>query len=114
MARWFNIGGPCNPADNYTLPAMERLPEVAALVRKRQYFVVHFRGAVYAVEVKTRKLYEKSHEKAYEQMAKYMDRLGQPEGWLVVVDADLTKPWEGKISSEDVVRDGKPIHVITC
>ena len=41
MARWFNIGGPCNPADNYMLPAMDRLPEVAALVRKRQYFVVH-------------------------------------------------------------------------
>ena len=41
MARWFNIGGPCNPSDNYTLSAMERLPEVAALVRKRQYFVFH-------------------------------------------------------------------------
>ena len=75
---------------------------------------VHFRGAVYAVEVKTRKLYEKSHEKAYEQVAKYIDRLGQPEGWLVVVDADLTKPWDGKISSEDVERSGKAIHVICC
>ena len=41
MAKWFNIGGPCNPADNYVLSAMDRLPEVAALVRKRQYFVVH-------------------------------------------------------------------------
>ena len=41
MARWFNIGGPCNPADNYMLPAMARLPDVAALVRKRQFFVVH-------------------------------------------------------------------------
>ena len=40
MARWFNIGGPCNPATNYMLSAMARLPEVAGLVRK-QYFVVH-------------------------------------------------------------------------
>ena len=75
---------------------------------------VHFRGAVYAVEVKTRKLYEKSREKAYAQVAKYVDRLGQSEGWLVVVDADLSKPWDGKISSEDIVQDGKVIHVVRC
>ena len=75
---------------------------------------VHFRGAVYAVEVKTRKLYEKSHEKAYAQVAKYIDRLGLSEGWLVVVDADFSKPWEGRVSSEDLVQDGKAIHVICC
>ena len=40
MARWFNIGGPCNAATNYMLSAMARLPEVASLVRKQQYFVV--------------------------------------------------------------------------
>ena len=180
MARWFNIGGPCNPATNYMLSAMERLPEVASLVRKVQYFVVHaprqcgkttaflsfanetnakgdavamycsletvqefpkaadgipkicaclreaawglagidlgvhFRGAVYAVEVKTRKLYEKSREKAYAQVAKYIDRLGLSEGWLVVVDADFSKPWEGKVSSEDLEQDGKAIHVVCC
>ena len=72
------------------------------------------RGAVYAVEVKTRKLYEKSHEKVYAQVAKYIDRLGLSEGWLVVVDADFSKPWDGKISSEDLVQDGKAIHVVCC
>ena len=36
MTRWFNIGGPCNPAKNYTLSATERLPEVASLIRKGQ------------------------------------------------------------------------------
>ena len=41
MARWFNIGGPCNPANNYMLSSMDRLPEVKSLVRKAQYFVVH-------------------------------------------------------------------------
>ena len=181
MSRWFNIGGPCNPATNYMLSAMERLPDVASLVRKQQYFVVHaprqcgkatafqqfwrenadesavpfqyreayphlvlqaflqrvingggqivremalgsgrldlgvhFRGAVYAVEVKTLKLYEKSHEKAHAQLLRYMDRLGQSEGWLVVSDPDLTKPWDGKISSEDIAQDGKTIHLIRC
>ena len=75
---------------------------------------VHFRGAVYAVEVKTLKLYEKSHEKAHQQLLRYMDRLGQSEGWLVVADPDLTKPWDGKISSEDIAQDGKTIHLIRC
>jgi len=32
MARWFNIGGPCNPAKNYMLSAIERLPEVVSLI----------------------------------------------------------------------------------
>ena len=85
-----------------------------ALGRGRLDLGVHFRGAVYAVEVKTRALYEKSHEKAHQQVLGYMDRLGVPEGWLVVVDADLTKPWEDKISSEDLQLDGKMIHVVGC
>ena len=32
MAKWFNIGGPCNPAKNYMLSATERLPEVVPLI----------------------------------------------------------------------------------
>ena len=75
---------------------------------------VHFRGAVYAVEVKTLAYYEKSHEKAYDQIAGYMDRLGLSEGWLVVVDADLAKPWDGKIATEDVDWREKAIHVVRC
>ena len=43
MERYFNIGGPCNPADHYTLPAMARLPQVVSLIGKKQYFVVHVR-----------------------------------------------------------------------
>ena len=36
------------------------------------------------------------------------------EGWLVVFDPDLTKPWDDKISSEDIVQDGKTIHLVRC
>ena len=42
---------------------------------------VEFRGAVYPVEVKKRSYYDKSHAKAHEQVARYMDRLGKTEGW---------------------------------
>ena len=85
-----------------------------ALGSERLDLGVHFRGAVYAVEVKTLAYYEKSRERAHQQVAKYMDRLGVPEGWLVVFDPDLTKPWEGKISSADIFQDGKAVHVILC
>ena len=75
---------------------------------------VHFRGAVYPVEVKTAAYYAKSPDAAHEQMARYMDRLGVGEGWLVVADSDLTKPWEAKIGTEEIKRDGKVMHVVKC
>ena len=50
---------------------------------------VLFRGGKYAVEVKLKYNYEKNREKAYDQVCRYMDHLGEPEGWLVVFDPDL-------------------------
>ena len=41
VERYFNIGGPCNPAKHYMLSAMARLPQVVSLISKEQYFVVH-------------------------------------------------------------------------
>ena len=75
---------------------------------------VHFHSAVYAVEVKTADGYARSHEKANQQVLRYMDRLGVAEGWLVVADSDLSKPWDEKISSEDIPIDGKTVHLIRC
>ncbi|MBQ0032839.1 MAG: hypothetical protein KBT68_08570 [bacterium] len=85
-----------------------------ALGSERLDLGVHFRGAVYAVEVKKLAYYEKSPEKAHVQVLRYMDRLGVSEGWLVVADPDLTKPWDGKISTADVSQDGKTIHLVRC
>ena len=41
LNRYFNIGGLCNAAKNYMLPAAKRLPEVMKLIAKEQYFVIH-------------------------------------------------------------------------
>ena len=41
MEKFFNIAGPCNPADHYMLSATARLPEIVSLIRKKQYFVIH-------------------------------------------------------------------------
>lgn len=63
---------------------------------------VLFRKAKYAVEVKLRYNYEKNRDKSYAQVCRYMDHLGVTEGWLVVFDPDLAKPWDDKISSTDI------------
>lgn len=85
-----------------------------ALGSERLDLGVHFRGAAYAVEVKTLRYYEKSPEKACDQIVRYMDRLGQSEGWLVVFDPDFTKPWDEKIATQHLDRAGKTIHLIRC
>ncbi len=41
MEKFFNVAGPCNPADHYMLPATERLPDVMRLIRHKQYFAIH-------------------------------------------------------------------------
>ena len=85
-----------------------------ALGSERLDLGVHFRGAVYAIEVKTKVFYDKSHEKAYSQMLSYMDRLGVEEGWIVVADRDLEKPWDEKIRTEHLKRGEKEIHIVWC
>ena len=74
---------------------------------------VLFRGGKYAVEVKLKYNYEKNPEKAYAQVLRYVDHLGQDEGWLVVFDPKLGD-WDAKLRHEDVVRDGKTVHVFFC
>ena len=71
---------------------------------------MEFRGARYAVEVKTSDNFK--GEKSYEQCAKYLDTLGLSEGWMPIFDKSKAKTWEEKIYTRDVVLDGKTIHVI--
>ena len=85
-----------------------------AIGRGRLDLGVHFGTEKYAVEVKTAALYAKSPEKAHAQILKYMDGLGVDEGWLVVADADVTKPWDGKISTTDMSFGAKTVHIVRC
>jgi ketosteroid isomerase-like protein len=41
MPRFFNTTGPCRPERHYMLPPEARLPELAELVEREQYFVLH-------------------------------------------------------------------------
>ncbi len=41
MEKYFNIAGPCVPDEHYMIPALERLPDVARLIDRKQSFVIH-------------------------------------------------------------------------
>ena len=81
-----------------------------ALGQGRLDLCVEFRGARYAVEVKTSDNFK--GETSYKQCAKYLDTLKLSEGWMPIFDKSKAKTWEEKIYSRDVVFDGKTIHVI--
>ena len=71
---------------------------------------VEFRGARYAVEVKTSDNFK--GEKSYAQCAQYLDTLGLSEAWMPIFEKSKDKSWDEKIYSRDETFDGKTIHVI--
>ena len=81
-----------------------------ALGQGRLDLCVEFRGARYAVEVKTSANFK--GEKSYAQCAKYLDSLGLTEGWMPIFEKSKTKSWEEKIYARDEHVEGKTIHVL--
>ena len=71
---------------------------------------VEFRGARYAIEVKTSANFQ--GEKSYVQCAKYLDSLGLSEGWMPIFEKSKEKTWDEKIYSRDVTVEDKTIHVV--
>ena len=81
-----------------------------ALGTGRLDLCVEFRGARYAIEVKTSDNF--NGEKSYSQCAKYLDTLNLSEGWMPIFEKSKEKSWDEKIYSRDVEFEGKTIHVI--
>ena len=87
-----------------------RIAREMALGSGRLDLCVEFRGHRYAIEVKTAKNF--AGEKSYAQLAKYLDTLGLPEGWMPIFDSDPAKPWEEKLYLRDIPFAGKTLHVV--
>ena len=81
-----------------------------ALGQGRLDLCVEFRGARYAIEVKTSSNFQ--GDKSYAQCAKYLDSLGLAEGWMPIFEKSSEKSWDEKIYSRDENVAGKTIHVI--
>jgi hypothetical protein len=75
--------------------------------------VVEWRGQRHAIEVKLRRD-TTTEERALEQVAGYLDRLGLGEGWLVMFDLRQGLSWEEKITMREVEHRGKRVHVVGC
>ena len=51
-------------------------------------------------------------DKGVRQLSRYLDRLGEDEGWLVVFDPRDTISWEDKLYDKQVEGpDGKTIYI---
>jgi hypothetical protein len=72
MSRRFNTGGPNNPEDHYTLPVLERLPDIRRLIDDKLYFVLHAPRRA----GKTTALFSLAHELTRE--GRRAPRLGEP------------------------------------
>jgi hypothetical protein len=67
----------------------------------------------HAVEVKLRRDTQ-TEEGALDQVARYLDRAGLDEGWLVMFDLRGERAWEEKLTTKRVEHRGKVVQVVGC
>jgi hypothetical protein len=72
---------------------------------------IHYQGLNYPIELKIR-YSQKTYIEGLQKLAKYMDKLGCLEGWLIVFDKRKTVDWEKKIFWQTHEQSGKTIHVV--
>ncbi|MCX4245046.1 ATP-binding protein [Paraliomyxa miuraensis] len=75
--------------------------------------LIEWRGQRHAIEVKLRRG-PTTEDRALEQVARYLDRLGLSDGWLVMFDLRKGPSWDEKITQREVEHDGKRVHVVGC
>lgn len=66
----------------------------------------------YIIEIKI-KHGEDTLKKGLKQTAEYLDLCNATEAHLLIVDRNSRKAWEERISDEEIISDGKKIHVWT-
>jgi hypothetical protein len=84
-----------------------------ALGRGALDLVVEWKGQRHAIEVKLRRD-TTTEQRALDQVASYLDRLGLDEGWLVMFDMREGLSWGERITTREVEHRGKRVHVVGC
>jgi hypothetical protein len=90
-----------------------RIERDYGLGRGRLDLYVVWRDERHLIEVKLRRDTE-TEEEALEQLARYLDRAGLDEGWLVLFDLRKTVPWAAKLTTRTVELAGKRLHIVGC
>ncbi len=72
---------------------------------------IEYRGINYPIELKIH-YGEKTYKEGWQQLARYMDKLGCSEGWLLVFDRRKTVSWDKKIFWQTHETADKTIYVV--
>ncbi|MDR1080743.1 MAG: AAA-like domain-containing protein [Deltaproteobacteria bacterium] len=83
-----------------------------ALGNSRADICIIYNKRIYPIELKIKGVSTYKH--SIEQLHGYMDKCGADEGWLLIIDKDLDKPWTDKIRNAVEPYKGKTIHVFYC
>jgi hypothetical protein len=75
--------------------------------------MIFWKESRYAIEVKLRRDTETEGE-AIEQVARYLDRAGLTEGWLVLFDLRKEPAWADKVFVRGVTHEDKSIYIVGC
>ena len=75
--------------------------------------LVTWKGERHVIEVKLRRDTETEAE-AIDQVARYLDTLGEASGWLVMFDLRKTASWDEKLFVREVEHGGKRIWIVGC
>lgn len=84
-----------------------------ALGSGRLDLLVEFQGKKYPVEVKL-DYGPKTREEAKEQLIKYLDRVGEKEGWVVIFDRKSGKSLEEKSYWDRIEFEGRQLNFVGC
>ncbi len=74
---------------------------------------VRYDGFSYPIELKLRHG-DRTYETGKKQLARYMDKMGCAEGWLVVFDRRRKPTWDDRIFWRTDGAEGKTIHTVGC
>jgi hypothetical protein len=75
---------------------------------------VEYEGNRYPIELKIRRN-EKTIPDGLRQLGRYLDTLGEPEGWLIIFDQRPERSWDEKLSwRTESGNAGKTIHIVGC
>ncbi len=85
-----------------------------AVGRGRTDVLIEWKGFEYLLELKL-KYGSYAKEEGLDQLARYLDQLGLPHGYLVLFEIKPSEivPWEERIGWEDVVHNGKQITIVS-
>ncbi len=74
---------------------------------------VEYEGERYPIELKIQRN-DKTIPEGLRQLGRYLDTLGEPEGWLIVFDQRPDVPWDDKIAWTTHTVGAKTIHLVGC